>query len=118
MEAGELNHALGESGKVSSRRKRLNYKECLWGSRKMGTERGCPVDLATWPLLVILTKPMETEWQGEWNRPKSTQVLTKFTGILMTSFYYSLEGSYFLHLLSCKSLREIVLVQLAPKLSR
>lgn len=41
----------------------------------------------------------------------------KFTGILMTSFYYRLEGSYFLHLLSYKSFREIVLVQFT-KLSR
>lgn len=52
-------------GRMSFRGKRLNYKECLWGSRKMRTERGCLVDLATWQLLVILAKPMETEWQEE-----------------------------------------------------
>lgn len=108
---GEMSHPWGNQGRTSCKKQRFNYKECLWGSRKMRTEGGCPLSLTTGQLLVILSKPVEMEWQeGEWKRPKSEQVSMEVTGILMTLFYYRVKGSYFLHLLSCKLFKALVLV--------
>lgn len=90
----------------------------MGASSKMMTERGYPLDLITQQLLVTLSKPMGTEWQaGEWKRPKSEQVLTQVTGILMTLCYYRFEGSSVLHLLSSKPFTAIALVHFVPKLS-
>lgn len=84
----------------------------------MRTERGYPLDLITQHLLVTSSKPMETGRQeGEWKRPKSEEVLTKVTGILMTLFQCRFEGSSILHLVSSKPFPAIALAQLVPKRS-